>query len=205
MRARAVSASSRAPLPETPGRIRTPTLRSEGRSRRALETRGKSLTACRREADSKPRYRSGLLHFCLPSPPSLAGRLEVDRQAKRISGRPVSGVDPGDRAGLGRNRPRCRRRSREPRSSQRRSHRYWRSPNPLRLRGAWRSARREFTQGLGPDMELAARLEFMRGYLLRSDLHIARSGARSQSCYGGGFADEVPAICVHPRMAAASS
>ncbi len=39
-------------------------------------------------------------------------------------------------------------------------------------------------------MGSAARLEFMRGYLLRSDLHIARSGARSQSCYGGGFADE---------------
>jgi hypothetical protein len=43
-------------------------------------------------------------------------------------------------------------------------------------------------------MRAAARLEFMRGYLLRGQLHIARSSARSQSCYEVGFADEVRAI-----------
>jgi hypothetical protein len=66
----AASASSRTPLPETPGRIRTPTLRSEGGSRRALETRGKSLTACRIGADLNPRDPSFRACFRPRSPPT---------------------------------------------------------------------------------------------------------------------------------------
>jgi hypothetical protein len=44
-------------------------------------------------------------------------------------------------------------------------------------------------------------LEFMRGYLLRSDLHIARSGSRSQSCYGRRVCRRSKNYCTYPRIA----